>query len=136
MTYQEKLKDPRWQKKRLKILERDGWACQCCGSKKKTLTVHHVVYEGDPWEAREDDLQALCEDCHSALGPHPKGGVKWIDGVFRYIHCPVCGCEEVRDKGTFDKCNECGHRMFPDEWPGDVEAWGPGFHSWATAEEL
>lgn len=27
MTYAEKLKDPRWQKKRLRILERDAFAC-------------------------------------------------------------------------------------------------------------
>ena len=26
-TYKQKLKDPRWQKKRLKVLERDDWKC-------------------------------------------------------------------------------------------------------------
>ena len=38
-TYLEKLKDPRWQKKRLEILERDGWKCMACGEKEKTLRV-------------------------------------------------------------------------------------------------
>ena len=37
----EKYKDPRWQKKRLKILERDKWACQLCDGKEKTLHIHH-----------------------------------------------------------------------------------------------
>jgi len=31
MTYKEKLLDPRWQKKRLEVLERDGWACRALG---------------------------------------------------------------------------------------------------------
>ena len=33
MGYSEKLKDPRWQKKRLEILERDNFRCQYCGDK-------------------------------------------------------------------------------------------------------
>ncbi len=36
--YLEKLKDPRWQKKRLAVMERAGWKCQCCSETKKTLT--------------------------------------------------------------------------------------------------
>lgn len=30
-SYAEKFKDPRWQKKRLKIMERDNWKCCECG---------------------------------------------------------------------------------------------------------
>lgn len=30
MTYSQKLRDPRWQKKRLEILERDSFTCQHC----------------------------------------------------------------------------------------------------------
>ncbi len=29
MTYAEQLKDPRWQKRRLEILQRDEWRCLC-----------------------------------------------------------------------------------------------------------
>ena len=66
MTYAEKLKDPRWQKKRLEILERDKWSCQWCGNKEATLHVHHEYYEpgGDPWEVWDELLTTLCEDCH------------------------------------------------------------------------
>lgn len=66
MTYSEKLKDPRWQKLRLEILNRDEWTCQYCGAKDKTLHVHHYAYpkSGNPWDADGGDLNTLCEDCH------------------------------------------------------------------------
>jgi len=63
-TYAEKLKDPRWQKKRLKILERDNWKCRECGATDKTLHVHHTQYKGDPWEIEDVKLKTLCCDCH------------------------------------------------------------------------
>ena len=67
MTYSEKLKDPRWQKKRLEILNRDNWMCQACYSTTNTLHVHHLDYEQgiEPWEYPEYYLQTLCEECHS-----------------------------------------------------------------------
>lgn len=43
--YLEKLKDPRWQKKRLKVFERDEWTCQCCNDTESTLNVHHRYYK-------------------------------------------------------------------------------------------
>jgi hypothetical protein len=67
MTYAEKLKDPRWQKKRLQIFERDKWQCTICKCEDKTLHVHHEVYQGDPWEAKNEELTTLCEDCHSLV---------------------------------------------------------------------
>lgn len=63
-TYSEKLKDPRWQKKRLEIMDRDEWQCQFCLDKESTLNVHHLEYNGNPWEANSDQLVTLCEDCH------------------------------------------------------------------------
>lgn len=66
-AYAEKLLDPRWQKKRLLVLERDQWQCQACGDNESTLHVHHRWYEGkDPWDAPDDALVALCETCHDA----------------------------------------------------------------------
>jgi len=66
MKYSEKLKDPRWQKKRLKILEWDEWACQVCFDSENTLTVHHLRYLPgvEPWDHPDDLLLTLCEDCH------------------------------------------------------------------------
>jgi len=66
MTYADKLKDPRWQKRRLAIMERDGWQCANCHEAKMTLAVHHrIYYEGrDPWEYDDGLLVTLCERCH------------------------------------------------------------------------
>jgi hypothetical protein len=65
-NYSELLKDPRWQRKRLKILERDNWTCQHCLSTEKTLCVHHTRYEGLPWEVGDEFLITFCNDCHDA----------------------------------------------------------------------
>lgn len=69
MTYADKLKDPRWQKRRLEILQRDEWCCTFCKDKESTLHVHHQMYEKgkEPWEADDWVLITLCEDCHCLL---------------------------------------------------------------------
>lgn len=64
MNYSEKLKDPRWQKKRLEVLERDSFTCQCCGDKEMELHVHHHKYSGDPWDTLLSDLITYCKVCH------------------------------------------------------------------------
>src|SRR4051812_44568759 len=50
--YAERLKDPRWQKRRLKVMEYAHWRCQICGCKEKTLHCHHSYYlKGkQPWQ--------------------------------------------------------------------------------------
>lgn len=65
-TYVEKLKDPRWQKMRLQILERDDFTCLWCGDFESTLHVHHGYYRSgcDPWEYDPSTLHTLCERCH------------------------------------------------------------------------
>src|SRR5690349_9251321 len=64
-NYSAKLKDPRWQKKRLSILERAGWKCQCCEDDKSTLQVHHLIYgDCEPWDVPDETLECLCEACH------------------------------------------------------------------------
>ena len=67
-NYSEKLKDPRWQKKRLQILERDDWTCQICHDTESTLVVHHRMYlpDTEPWDYPDELLVTLCEDCHEA----------------------------------------------------------------------
>lgn len=60
------LKHPKWQKKRLEILESANFECDDCGSQEKTLHVHHTYYEygKKPWEYDNLSLKCLCEDCH------------------------------------------------------------------------
>jgi hypothetical protein len=66
-SYSDKLKDPRWQKKRLEILQRDDWTCQRCGEKNNTLVVHHRIYlpDHEPWDCPNRTLITLCETCHN-----------------------------------------------------------------------
>lgn len=66
MAYSDLLKDPRWQKKRLEILQLDHWQCRDCGSKTKTLHVHHLRYKkgAKPWEYNNSSLITLCDQCH------------------------------------------------------------------------
>lgn len=67
MTYAEKLKHPKWQKKRLEILNRDNFMCRCCGNTELTLHVHHFTYlKGrQPWDYENSNFITMCEDCHS-----------------------------------------------------------------------
>lgn len=66
MSYSEKLKDPRWQRKRLEILQRDDFQCTCCGDTKSEIHVHHSYYEfgKEIWEYDDSTLFTLCSECH------------------------------------------------------------------------
>ncbi len=66
-TYAEKLKDPRWQKKRLEVFSRDNWTCQLCSDKEDTLNVHHLKYSTNPWDSDNSDLITYCEYCHLVI---------------------------------------------------------------------
>lgn len=62
--YKEKLLDPRWQKKRLQVFNRDNFTCQCCSDKTRTLHVHHKSYQENPWDVDDNDLITYCDECH------------------------------------------------------------------------
>ena len=68
--YSSKLRDPRWQRKRLKIFEAAGWKCDDCGEETKELQAHHLIYKKghSPWEYEEGEIMALCKDCHEGIG--------------------------------------------------------------------
>lgn len=66
-TYAEKLLDPRWQKLRLEVFQRDNFTCQACGDSTSTLHAHHVLYRPDsegPWDYPIYLIETLCADCH------------------------------------------------------------------------
>lgn len=65
-TYAQQLRDPRWQKRRLEVLERDEWACTHCGDDESELHVHHLRYAAGkkPWDYGPEDLRTLCRGCH------------------------------------------------------------------------
>lgn len=65
-TYWELLKHPKWQEKRLRIMERAGFKCEQCDTNEVTLNVHHKYYTkgANPWDYPDHALQCLCEPCH------------------------------------------------------------------------
>ena len=69
MDYKDKLKDPRWIKRRREIMERDNHRCMICGEDSVLLNVHHLRYRKDaePWEYDDRELVTLCEDCHKMV---------------------------------------------------------------------
>jgi 5-methylcytosine-specific restriction endonuclease McrA len=119
MTYAEKLKDPRWQKKRLQILERDNWQCQSAllcqidvepleptnclkeffvwkrDRSNPTLHVHHKKYRkgADPWDYPDDELITLCAPCHEYESLDERG---------RAIHSLMMAIEKLTPKEIFE----------------------------------
>ena len=65
-NFSDQYKDPRWQKKRLEIMERDEFTCKGCGDMESTLNVHHSYYlKGNKvWDYQNWMLVTLCEKCH------------------------------------------------------------------------
>ena len=65
--YRQKLLDPRWQKMRLQVYERDGFRCRSCGGEEATLHAHHTYYRygADPWDYPPSSIITLCADCHT-----------------------------------------------------------------------
>ena len=62
-------KDPRWQKRRLEIMQRDEFMCQCCYDPENTLNVHHKYYihNKKPWEYPDKLLTTVCQPCHDFI---------------------------------------------------------------------
>ena len=128
-------KSPKLQKKRLEILDRDEWKCCACYDAGSTLAVHHGAYQGQPWEVDSALLQTLCESCHTALGPHPKGGVWWtrVDRQPRVLlfWCPLCKCRQFAMKGSLSfVCHGCAWN------PSIYSQWGYDFGSTIELIEL
>lgn len=82
-TYAEKLKDPRWQKLRLEIFERDNFTCKLCKRKDRTLNVHHKKYSksGNPWDTEPKDLITYCEICHKEYENHKKNVIRDLEQI-------------------------------------------------------
>lgn len=67
-SYSEKLKHPKWQRKRLEIMQRDGFKCKLCGDDETSLNIHHVEYsDGEPWEIDNEKLITICDECHLCI---------------------------------------------------------------------
>lgn len=54
---------------RLEVMQRDDFACCGCGSRSRTLNVHHKHYikGAMPWDYPARSLVTLCKDCHEEI---------------------------------------------------------------------
>ena len=77
--YKEFLKDGRWQRKRLEIMQRDDFKCKQCGAT-NDLQVHHLRYFNGrkPWEYSNEDLVTLCGKCHSLAHEFPEESLDYF----------------------------------------------------------
>jgi len=91
-SYSEKLRDPRWQKKRLEILSRDQFICRTCGDEKSTLEVHHLSYRKDPWDVPDEQLVTLCSHCHRVISHF---GIN----ILTQLESPLTCCFKVQRNG-------------------------------------
>lgn len=96
MTYSEKLRDPRWQKKRLEVLSRNGFKCEGCDSTENTLHVHHCYYmKADPWDYPDSAYKCLCEECHKNRQELELNIQKWLSVLsfedLDSIYCDLFG---------------------------------------------
>lgn len=67
-NYADLLRSPKWQRKRLEIMQRDNWRCKSCDDDLNELHVHHLIYTTDkPWDELNENLVTLCNTCHKAL---------------------------------------------------------------------
>ena len=82
-NYSDKLKNPKWQKKRLEILNLHGFKCEKCGCEDKELHVHHRFYiKGrEVWQYDNDVFQVLCCDCHEKEHIKEKESVRVVEVV-------------------------------------------------------
>ncbi len=111
IPYWQKLQDPRWQKKRLEIMERDQFQCQCCNDSSSPLHVHHFCYFSgfEPWDYGNWNFLTLCESCHKRQSTFD-GDYDPINQLCEAIHCEgfvfhedcnnlTGAIEEWKDKG-------------------------------------
>jgi len=51
---------------RKQVLCRDGWRCQCCGTR-SNLEVHHKHFRKQGGHDSEENLITLCAGCHALV---------------------------------------------------------------------
>lgn len=82
--YAEKLRDPRWQRRRLEIFQRDNWTCQLCSRADLELHVHHLYRTTEnPWEEPDLHLLTVCRLCHEQQPSNPHGGFRNPKRMYR-----------------------------------------------------
>lgn len=106
-NYSDLLKHPKWQKKRLEIMSRDGFKCKVCLDEDSTLNVHHNHYQDGkkPWEYEDNTLSTLCEKCHKAIHKFEDDFIS--SGLFEWYEV-----EPFKQFGTIDFISVIGNVLY------------------------
>ncbi len=133
MLYERHRTDPRWQRKRLKILERDYWTCRRCFNDKIELHVHHLKYGefSRPWDLPDRYFVTLCAECHESWSntwekPCLLRGEPFVRAVRDYVKTQnemwllendigMTGIDSA-PFGTIGEMDWKRHRDFYDQW--------------------
>lgn len=85
MEYSRKLQNPKWQKKRLEIMQRDNFQCKLCGCNDKELHVHHRWYQfgNEIWDYPDSCFETLCFECHEYIEMNIKDSTSDIQVMLR-----------------------------------------------------
>jgi hypothetical protein len=85
MEYSRKLQNPKWQKKRLEIMQRDKFKCIICGCNDKELHVHHRWYQfgKEIWDYPDTCFETLCFECHEYIEMNIKDSTSDIQLMLR-----------------------------------------------------
>jgi len=123
-NWNDQYKDPRWQKKRLEVLEHDNFTCCSCKSKDDHLHVHHSYYaKGNKiWEYPVSSLLTLCDTCHSNMHRNKSNIDELVisdlydnvryEGEFNIYHLTSLLYAIVGDKYTRDICKALALKFF------------------------
>jgi hypothetical protein len=67
ISWNNQLRDPRWQRVKAEVMQAAGYKCVVCNHADKTLNTHHTYYQKGlmAWEYPRESLLCMCEDCHA-----------------------------------------------------------------------
>lgn len=94
VDYDEYIQSDEWKARAKAIRKRDNYTCQDCKATDVRLDVHHLTYARLGHE-RDEDLIALCRECHDAREDEKKA-----EKEPRAKHSPVMS--DIKTRGPFD----------------------------------
>ena len=79
--------DPRWQKLRLRVFERDNYTCQFCGNTSIQQHAHHKWYRDGllAYQYELKELITLCSICHQKTHDIQEKELKKASQFLKYI---------------------------------------------------
>lgn len=116
MTYKEKLRDPRWQRKCAEMKSMAGWACECCNRTDLNLQLHHKYYQSgaEPWDYPASAFLVLCEVCHEQT-EDALFNLRQLFADYDFFHINNFVSEFYRAKAVafspLDPLNACAYSM-------------------------